>query len=80
MTGDPSIAMGPQSKVTPTAASEPVELSVVIPCLNEAWTVGRCVARALAALEAEGVRARSSLRTTAAATARPRSRSPRALA
>ncbi len=56
MTGDPSIAMGPQSKVTPTAASEPVELSVVIPCLNEAWTVGRCVARALAALEAEGVR------------------------
>jgi hypothetical protein len=36
--------------------SEPaIEVSVVMPCLNEARTVGRCVGKALAALERLGV-------------------------
>jgi glycosyltransferase involved in cell wall biosynthesis len=34
----------------------PVEVSVVMPCLNEARTVGRCVDKAFAALRALGVR------------------------
>jgi glycosyltransferase involved in cell wall biosynthesis len=34
----------------------PVEVSVVLPCLNERETVGICVAKAKAALEAAGVR------------------------
>src|SRR5262249_14261515 len=33
-----------------------IEVSVVMPCLNEARTVGRCVAKARAALERCGVR------------------------
>jgi hypothetical protein len=36
--------------------SEAVEVSVVMPCLNEARTVGRCVAKVRAALEELGVR------------------------
>lgn len=35
---------------------EPVELSVVMPCLNEARTVGRCVQKSLAAMKKMGVR------------------------
>lgn len=35
--------------------SEPVEVSVVIPCLNEADTVGQCIGAALAALKAGGL-------------------------
>src|SRR4051794_4449329 len=38
-----------------TAAIEEVEVSVVMPCLNEARTVGRCVQKAVAALEEMGV-------------------------
>src|SRR5437588_9677070 len=38
------------------AASDDVELSVVMPCLNEARTVGRCVSKAVAELERLGVR------------------------
>ena len=33
-----------------------IEVSVVMPCLNEALTVGRCVAKAVAALQKMGVR------------------------
>ncbi len=35
---------------------EAVELSVVMPCLNEAATVGICVKKALDALERHGIR------------------------
>ena len=34
----------------------PVEVSVVIPCLNEADTIGRCVQKALLALERTKIR------------------------
>ena len=37
-------------------ASEELEISVVMPCLNEANTVGGCVDKAIAALEALGAR------------------------
>ncbi len=40
-----------------TAAGEPaVEVSIVMPCLDEAATVGRCVAKALGFLERRGLR------------------------
>src|SRR6266436_8686858 len=35
---------------------EAPEVSVVIPCLNEALSIGACVDKAVAALEAEGIR------------------------
>ena len=38
-----------------TPHADPVELSVVIPCLNEAETVARCVASALRGLAAHGI-------------------------
>lgn len=38
------------------AASTPIEISVVMPCLNEQDTVGVCVRKAVAALEREGIR------------------------
>ncbi|HVS37192.1 MAG TPA: glycosyltransferase family 2 protein [Gemmataceae bacterium] len=38
------------------AAPDDIELSVVMPCLNEVRTVGRCVSKALAELERLGVR------------------------
>ena len=41
---------------TPVAcAAETIEVSVVMPCLNEARTVGRCVAKAVRALEGLGI-------------------------
>src|ERR1700747_1068167 len=42
----------------PGAASAPsdIEVSVVMPCLNEARTVGRCVAKAVHCLEELGIR------------------------
>jgi glycosyltransferase involved in cell wall biosynthesis len=39
----------------PRGATAEVEVSVVMPCLNEAQAVGRCVEKALAALAAMGV-------------------------
>jgi len=39
----------------PTAAKEPIELSVVMPCLNEQETVGVCVRKALATLRQAGI-------------------------
>jgi hypothetical protein len=41
--------------LNPTNSSE-IEVSVVMPCLNEARTVGRCVAKAVRCLEELGVR------------------------
>jgi glycosyltransferase involved in cell wall biosynthesis len=38
------------------AAGETVELSVVMPCLNERETVGVCVRKALASLHEAGIR------------------------
>jgi hypothetical protein len=41
---------------SPSPSNSPdIEVSVVMPCLNEARTVGRCVAKAVAALEKMGV-------------------------
>lgn len=39
-----------------STATEAVEVSIVMPCLNEARTVGRCVAKALQCLERLGIR------------------------
>lgn len=50
------MAAGPEgSAVAERTGTGEVELSVVIPCLNEAGTVGLCIERALAALRAAGV-------------------------
>jgi len=40
----------------PDVLDNDIEVSVVMPCLNEALTVGRCVAKAVAALQKMGVR------------------------
>jgi hypothetical protein len=45
----------PESPAPQTSAPE-IEVSIVMPCLNEAKTVGTCVAKAVAALEKLGVR------------------------
>ena len=37
-------------------ASEEIELSVVMPCLNESATVGSCVRKALGAMRQHGIR------------------------
>src|SRR5579871_2457459 len=46
----------PVITTVPLAAASDVEVSVVMPCLNEARTVGRCVAKAVHCLEELGVR------------------------
>ncbi len=51
---------GPHVQVAPVGAAEggteaEVEFSIVMPCLNEALTVGRCVDKAVRALEELGV-------------------------
>jgi glycosyltransferase involved in cell wall biosynthesis len=38
-----------------SAPTEEIEVSIVMPCLNEARTVGRCVAKAVRALEEMGI-------------------------
>ncbi len=40
---------------TPAAAEQPLELSVVMPCLNEAETVAVCVRKAISALKEAGI-------------------------
>lgn len=45
----------PPSALT-NAATDAIEVSVVMPCLNEARTVGRCVAKAVQCLERLGIR------------------------
>ncbi len=42
--------------IIPRDGADDVEVSVVMPCLDEARTVGRCVAKALQALNDMGVR------------------------
>jgi glycosyltransferase involved in cell wall biosynthesis len=44
----------PADVAVPREAQSEIEVSVVMPCLNEARTVGRCVAKAVAALEELG--------------------------
>src|SRR5262245_38377678 len=44
-----------QTPLTPANTSE-IEVSVVMPCLNEARTVGRCVAKAVRCLDELNVR------------------------
>lgn len=41
--------------LSPPATSEAIELSVVLPCLNERETVGICVEKAIAALKRAGI-------------------------
>lgn len=48
-----TVEMGTVSRVT---RGDGVELSVVMPCLNEAGTVGACVKKAMDALELHGIR------------------------
>jgi hypothetical protein len=43
------------TRLSPDDAIDQIEVSVVMPCLNEARTVGRCVAKAVHALEQLGV-------------------------
>ena len=45
----------PAVKLTPAHDAAEVEVSVVMPCLNEAETVGTCIAKARASLDALGV-------------------------
>ena len=40
----------------PESSADDIELSVVMPCLNESRTVGRCVDKALTALQTLGVK------------------------
>src|SRR5437588_1872820 len=48
------LAISPESNSLREPEPE-IEVSVVMPCLNEARTVGRCVAKARASLERMGV-------------------------
>ena len=57
-----------------SAEDRPPELSVVMPCLNEADTLATCIGKAQRAMASTGSPARSSSPTTAAPTARRRSR------
>ncbi|HVL30841.1 MAG TPA: glycosyltransferase family 2 protein, partial [Solirubrobacteraceae bacterium] len=50
-----SIPSTPAALGEPAAAAAAVEVSVVIPCLNEAENIEQCVRRSLAALEAGGI-------------------------
>ena len=50
-----SVRMIPDSKMNELAAGKQVELSVVMPCLNERETVGVCVRKALASLRKAGI-------------------------
>jgi len=46
-----NLSVEPAGRPTP----QPIEVSVVLPCLNECETVGRCVSKAVAALHAAGL-------------------------
>src|SRR5262245_49614153 len=53
----PMPATLPEVTLPPRAEPEAeIEVSVVMPCLNEARTVGRCVDKAVHSLQATGVR------------------------
>ena len=49
------LVAGMESAAPMTAGAAPVELTVVMPCLNEAETLAVCVDKALAALAANGI-------------------------
>jgi glycosyltransferase involved in cell wall biosynthesis len=49
-------AAEPQLATSKPQAGEDIELSVVMPCLNERATVGTCVKKALSAMERHGIR------------------------
>lgn len=42
-------------RIAPDTHADPIELSVVMPCLNEARTVGRCVMKAIKAFHLMGI-------------------------
>lgn len=46
----------PHTTACPPPTDEPLEVSVVMPCLNEERTVGRCVEKALQTLQRLGIR------------------------
>jgi glycosyltransferase involved in cell wall biosynthesis len=50
-----AVAAPPRPRAAETAAAEPVELTVVMPCLNEERTVGTCVAKAVRTMRELGV-------------------------
>jgi len=52
----PRRADDPDVAVTAGSGVEPLELAVVMPCLNEAETIGVCVERALQAMREAGIR------------------------
>ncbi|MGY1731875.1 glycosyltransferase family 2 protein [Geodermatophilus sp. SYSU D01045] len=54
--GTPHTAAATHGDPAPTAAHEDVELSIVMPCLNEAETLATCVRKARGYLERSGVR------------------------
>jgi hypothetical protein len=54
LSGEPTTQQGPTPQ--PAEAAGAVELSVVIPCLDEVETVGTCVRKARRALEEHGIR------------------------
>jgi glycosyltransferase involved in cell wall biosynthesis len=56
MSLEPEIAAGKGLDQGLGTDGQPIELSVVMPCLNERETVGVCVRKALAALEDAGIR------------------------
>src|SRR4051812_46625019 len=53
---DPMQALLAEPCALPESNADDVEVSVVMPCLNESRTVGRCVDKALASLHALGVK------------------------
>ena len=48
-------ALAAENFLTPIAPQGEIELSVVMPCLNEAETLGRCIARARSAMKAANI-------------------------
>src|SRR5258708_28373124 len=51
-----TFATKPQAGSTRTQDGDSIELSVVMPCLNESATVGACVKKALGAMQQLGIR------------------------
>lgn len=54
MSSDPSVAT-PSRQDTAPAFTDELELSVVLPCLNEAETLGRCIEQAEQVMEENGI-------------------------
>ena len=62
--------VGSQTKASQGPRLDPLQVTVVFPCLNEREAVGLCVEQALEAMRAGGIRARCSSWTMARPTAR----------